>query len=144
MSDLALAAVHHLLTFSLLGVLVAEWMLLRPSMTVHQAGYLAVLDRSYGAAAAAILGIGVLRVAFAGKGWFYYSHNLFFWSKMATFLAVGLLSIPPTIQYARWKQSSEINEPQVLRVRRWLAAQLSLFPLIPLFAAAMARGFGSF
>ena len=44
--------------------------------------------------------VGFARANFAAKGWAYYSHNSFFWSKIGTFALVGVLSIIPTIAFS--------------------------------------------
>ena len=58
------------------------------------------------------------------------------------FLVIGLLSAPPTIAYFRWRRDGAPSDAEVARVRRFLHAELMLFPLLPIFAAAMARGYG--
>ena len=87
--------------------------------------------------------IGFSRAIFAAKGWLYYSHNLFFWAKIATFALIGILSAWPTIRYLRWRREGGAPAADdVARVRQLLWAQVALFPLLLAFAAAMARGFG--
>jgi len=64
---------------------------------------------------------------------------------MATFVLVALLSVPPTLQYLKWRRSSEAPGPaDVGRVKRFLYAEVFLFAFLPIFAATMARGFGEF
>jgi len=89
--------------------------------------------------------VGFLRATFAAKGWSYYSHNTFFWAKLATFAVIGLLSIAPTLTFMRWRRAGESPDAlAVAAVRRYLHYELGLFLLLPLFAAAMARGYGGF
>ena len=89
--------------------------------------------------------VEVARAIFAAKGWAYYSHNAFFWAKIAGFAAIGLLSVPPTLEFFRWKKSySAPADAAVRSVRRYLHIELMLFVLLPIFAAAMARGYGEF
>ena len=92
-----------------------------------------------------IVAAGFSRAVFAAKGWTYYSHNLFFHAKIATFVVIGLLSVPPTLAYIRWRRAGITpTDAQVAGVRRWLWAEMVLFALLPAFAAAMARGYGEF
>jgi putative membrane protein len=142
MLDLLLAIAHHLLVFSLFGVLAAEAIAVQPNMQMSTVARIARLDLSYGVLAGLILLVGFSRAAFAAKGWGYYAHNLFFWAKVADFLVIGLLSITPTLAYLRWKRLGAAPGAEILSVRRWLLAQLVLFALLPAFAAAMARGYG--
>lgn len=142
MLDLVLAILHHLLVFGLLAILVAELMLVRRGMDVADVAKVAAIDLAYGVVAGLIVAVGFARAAMAAKGWAYYSGNGFFWAKVGVFLLIGLLSVPPTIAYFRWKKAGAPSEAQVAGVRRFLHAELALFPLLPVFAAAMARGYG--
>ena len=103
------------------------------------------VDLWYGILAAMILIVGFARAIFAAKGWFYYSHNGFFWAKIATFVLVAILSVPPTLQFLKWGRLSVApSDRDVRRVQVFLYAELVLFALLPIFAAAMARGYGEF
>ncbi len=93
----------------------------------------------------AVLAVGFSRAIFAAKGWAYYSHNAFFWAKLATFAAIGLLSLPPTLAFMRWRKAALApSEPDIRSARRYLHWELALFVFLPIFAAAMARGYGEF
>ncbi len=145
MLDLVLAIVHHLLVFGLAGILFAELMLVRPGMDVATVGRVARIDLVYGALAGLVIVVGLIRAAMAAKGWAYYSHNTFFWAKLGVFLLVGLLSAPPTVAFIRWRKiGAAPDAAQVAGVRRFLHAEVALFALLPIFAAAMARGYGQF
>jgi putative membrane protein len=144
MLDLALATAHHLLVFSLFGVLAAEAVAVQPNIEMATVTRVARIDLSYGVLAALILVVGFSRAYFAAKGWAYYAHNLFFWAKIAVFAAIGLLSIRPTLAFLRWRRLGAAPADEVSSVRRWLLAELVLFALLPAFAAAMARGYGEF
>lgn len=145
MLDLVLAVAHHLLIFSLFGVLMAEFVLVRPGMTNAMVERIAAIDLWYGVVAGLILAVGFGRAIFAAKGWLYYSHNAFFWAKIAVFVIIALLSVPPTLAFIRWRSVADApDDPQILRIRGLLWAEVSLFFLLPIFAAAMARGYGEF
>ncbi len=145
MLDLALAIGHHLLIFALFGVLFAEFMMVKTGMDKAAVARTAGIDLSYGVLAGLILIVGFSRAVFAAKGWAYYSHNGFFWAKIATFLVIGLLSIPPTVKFIRWRGAeTPPSDAEVKGVRRYLHIELGLFALLPAFAAAMARGYGEF
>ena len=89
--------------------------------------------------------VGLSRAIFAAKGWDYYAHNAFFWAKLGTFLIIGLLSVPPTITYIKWRRANvEPIEDQIRATRRFLWIEVALFALLPIFAAAMARGYGEY
>jgi putative membrane protein len=120
-------------------------MTLRTGISNAAAARIAAIDMWYGILAGVVLIIGFCRAIYAAKGWAYYSHNTFFWAKMATFAAIGLLSAPPTLQFIRWRRSGVAPDDAAVRsARRYLHAELGLFVLLLIFAAAMARGYGEF
>lgn len=148
-TDLTLALAHHVLIFMLAGVIALEFGIIRSSMSGRDVRSVAKVDIWYGVLAGAILVVGFSRAIFAAKGWAYYSINLFFWAKIATFALVGLLSIVPTLAILRWRRALKAEPAflplpaEVHRVRRFLWIEAVLFAFIPMFAAAMARGYGA-
>jgi putative membrane protein len=145
MLDLGLAIGHHILVFALFGVLAAELVLMRRGVDLATVARVGRIDLWYGILAGLIIAVGFSRAVFAAKGWLYYSHNLFFHAKIGTFVLIGLLSVPPTIGYVRWRKAGAApSDAQVASVRGYLWAELALFALLPAFAAAMARGYGEF
>ncbi|MDP9087705.1 MAG: DUF2214 family protein [Pseudomonadota bacterium] len=145
MPDLFLAIAHHVLVFALLGVLVAECLAARTLTSSGAVIRIARIDLWYGILATLIVIAGFSRAAFASKGWLYYSHNAFFWAKIATFAALGLFSIRPTIAIMRWRRSDKLpDEAAIKSIRLFLHIELGLFFFLPIFAAAMARGYGGF
>ena len=146
--DLALAIAHHLLIFSLAGILAFELGSIGPGMTGGGIVRIARADAWYGILACAILVVGFTRAVFAAKGWAYYSVNFFFWAKIAAFALVGLLSIMPTLALLRWRRALAKDAGflppagEIHRVRRFLWIEAAVFAFIPAFAAAMARGYG--
>ncbi|HEX3397548.1 MAG TPA: DUF2214 family protein [Steroidobacteraceae bacterium] len=145
MLDLSLAIGHHLLIFAIFGIICAEFWAVRAGMTSAAVARIASLDLWYGILAMAIVAVGFCRAIFAAKGWAYYSHNAFFWAKLGTFAVIGLLSVPPTLAFLRWRKAAlQPSVADIGGVRRYLHLELGLFLLLPAFAAAMARGYGQF
>lgn len=148
-TDLLLAIAHHLLVFALAGILFAEFVLLKPGLGGRQLSLLGRLDGAYGGIAVAIIVIGVCRVIFGLKGWEYYVSNHAFWGKMAAFVIVGLLSIPPTMRIIRWRREAGsstdyvVPDGEIASMRRYVHGELAFFALILVFAAMMARGVGA-
>lgn len=146
--DLVLAIAHHLAVFLLVGVLAAEFALLRDRLDSSRIGQLARVDAAYGGVAALVIVVGVLRVIFGASGWDYYVANPVFWTKMAAFLVMGLLTIPPTLAIRRWLKASRVDEAyavpesEIASSRHYIHLQGGVLVLIPIFAAAMARGYG--
>jgi len=145
-ADLFLAVVHHLLAFSILGLLAAEVALLRPGISGERLSLLARLDGLYGMAAMALVAVGIGRLLWGLKGWEYYLASGSFWAKMTFFAAVGIVSIQPTRKIVGWRRSARTapdlapSDSEIAGIRRLVVAELALFAFIPFFAAMMARG----
>src|SRR4051812_11389504 len=139
-TDLVLAIFHHLLIFALAALLAAETVLVRPGLAGNALRRLGRMDRFYGAVAGLIVIVGIGRVFFGLKGWEFYIYNWAFWAKMAAFIGVGLLSLPPTMRIAAWANairsdpSFDAPEDEIATARRFLRAQGVIFLLIPIFA----------
>jgi putative membrane protein len=147
-SDLILAIAHHLLIFSLAAIIAVELVLVRPGLKTESLGRLARIDRAYGGLAMLIILVGIGRVFFGLKGWEYYIYYWAFWAKMAAFAVVGLLSIRPTIRFIAWRKAAAgdpafaVPDAEIRSVRSYLHGEATVFILIPIFAAVMARGIG--
>lgn len=143
--DLILAVAHHLLMFALLAVLVMEMMLVRPGLRPDRLDRLGGLDLVYGATAGLLLAVGFARVFFGLKGPEYYFANVFFWLKIAAFVIIGLVSVPPTRTILAWRARARteagFSPPahEIATVRRYMHAEALVFVTIPVFAALMAR-----
>jgi putative membrane protein len=147
-TDLILAIVHHLLVFSLAGIIAAEFVLIRNTLDASTLRRLGRVDRHYGMLAMLVIIAGLARVLYGLKGWEFYVYNWVFWAKIAAFAVVGILSIRPTMRIIAWNRQIAANaafkvpDDELSAVRRAIMAQAIVFLLIPVFAAAMARGYG--
>jgi putative membrane protein len=147
-TDWALASLHHLAIFTLAATIAAELAILMGIVDAKAIIRLATIDAGYGAAATAVVIFGVARVIWGAKGYEYYLVNHIFWTKMALFLIVGLLSIRPTFRYLAWRRQLRADAAfrpaisEVARMRAYLWAEAAFFLAIPVAAAAMARGYG--
>jgi putative membrane protein len=145
MTDLCLAIAHHVLVFGLAIMLAVQFALLRDGLSGVEAARLARLDIGYGASAGLIVVVGILRVIFGAKGYLYYFDNVWFWAKMATFAAVGIISVLPTLHFRMWQTRAKADSgyapaaEEIIAVRGYLKWELRLLILIPIFAAIMAR-----
>ena len=146
--DWLLASFHHLAVFSLAAILSAEVFLTGGTIDDRTALRLARVDAWFGIMAAIALAAGLLRVFFGAKGYEYYLVNIFFWAKMALFVGIGLISVAPTYMYIVWRRQVRADpsfrppKDEIAQLRRALYVEAGLFALIPLCAAAMARGYG--
>ena len=144
--DFTLAAVHHVLVFSLFAILAIELVYAKPGMDAPTVRRLAAVDSLYGLFATLVIVVGFARAIWGLKGWDYYLTNPLFWTKVGLFLAVGALSAPPTIKFLQWKGRLKADPAylppaaDVKANRKWLHMEMGLLILIPIAAAALARG----
>jgi putative membrane protein len=106
---------------------------------------LAVVDRIYGIAAGAVLLTGLARTWWGIKGTSWYWHQPLLHLKLGLFIAVGLLSIKPTMMFIRWRRELRATgalpaEDAVRTARKWVMVQAHIIALIPLAAVFLARG----
>ena len=146
--DAFLAVIHHLCVFGLFVILAAEMTLVRPGISAETVMRVVRIDGLYGILAGLTLVAGGLRVFYAAKGAAFYTHNPVFWIKLGLFLVIGLLSIPPTLNYIRWRKALRSNRNAlpdaavIQTTRKLIHIELALLFLLPILAAMMARGIG--
>jgi len=145
-TDALLAYLHFFAIFGTFSLLAAELVLCRPGIRGDALHRLRKLDGAYGGLAALLLVSGLLRLFFGAKGSAFYLGNPVFHAKITLFVAVGLLSIAPTLRFGRWSKAA-LRTPDeapdaaaVGAVRRMIHIELTLLALIPLLAVLMARG----
>ena len=148
MTGAIMAFLHHLAAFTLVSVLIYEHTAFRKEMTLAEARRLQRMDIAYGISAGVLLIIGLLRVFYFGKGASFYAQNWFFWTKMAGFALVALLSIYPTVRFISWNKFfannkiPELSDQDVSRIKMILRLELLGIVIIIFSAAMMARGLG--
>jgi putative membrane protein len=109
---------------------------------------LARIDMIYGITAVAVLVTGMARIYLGVKGQAWYLTHPLLYVKLGLFVAVALLSIPPTLQILRWRRQLRADGTlpaphEVRHTRRLVMIQAHVLPFIPLPAVFLARGFGA-
>jgi putative membrane protein len=144
----AVAYVHYLSFMVCFGALVLERRLIRADPSREDATLMVITDVVYGIAALGLLLSGIARVLHFGQGSAFYTENPLFWVKVGTYLAVGALSLYPTITYILWAiplrkgELPQVSEALANRLRWILNIELVGFAAIPFLATLMARGVG--
>ena len=144
------AFLHHLAAFVLVAAIAVEFVLIRSELNGANARKILRADQIYGAAAGALIVVGLLRVFFFEKGAAYYFHSVPFIAKLSLFAAVGLLSIYPTRKILSWRaalkedRAPAVDAQTIRSMRAVLHWELAGIVLILLCAALMARGVGYF
>ena len=142
LSDALLAYAHYLAIIWVFVVLAIELALCRAPLDRETARFIGRVDVAYLAAALAVLVTGFARAALGTKGWAFYAGNPFFWTKLGMFAFVGLISLVPTVSFIRWSRAgvARIARAEIGRARTFVAVELGLLALLPLFATLMSRG----
>jgi putative membrane protein len=147
--DAVLAYLHYAAIFSLFSFLVVEFVLIRRTLDAGMTRLIGRIDQWYGGASVAVLATGFLRAIYGAKGPDFYFNEWPVYVKIGLFLAVGILSIKPTLTYIRWRRALDhdaawqVPSEEQRGTRRLILIQLHLAALIPVFAVIMARGLGS-
>jgi putative membrane protein len=146
--DAVLAYLHYLAMFILFGFLTAEAVIIRRPLDTDGVRLLGRLDLWYFGAAIAVLATGFLRLGLGAKGADFYLSWWPVYVKVGLFLAIGMMSVYPTLAFIRWRRELEHDPAWPLpaaehrRMRRLVMIEVHLAALIPVFAVIMARGIG--
>ena len=143
-----LAFLHISAILALVVFITSEAAICRPEwMSAAVVERLVRVDRIYGIAALTVLVTGLLRVYLGMKGSAWYWGNWLLHLKLGLFLLAALISIVPTLRFARWRKALRATDAlpsphEVRQVRRLVMVQAHIIPIIPLAAVFLARGFG--
>ena len=146
--DATLAYLHFIAIFVLFAFLTAEAMMIRGELDAGRIRVLARTDLWYFGAAFAVLTTGFLRLVFGAKGADFYLSAWPIYVKVGLFLAVGILSVTPTLAFIRWRREADhdaswrVPAVEQRRMRRLVMIELHLAALIPAIAVIMSRGLG--
>lgn len=142
------AYVHYLCIILCFGALIFERLSLKTDLNKKEAISIVLADIIYGLAGLMLIITGILRVRYFGQGAEFYTQNPLFWIKVTSYIAVGLLSLYPTVTYILWaiplskNNLPEITHQLVKRFRLIINIELLGFSIIPLMATLMSRGVG--
>jgi putative membrane protein len=146
--DAILAYLHFTAIFVLFSFLVVETMMMRGALDMAAVRLLGRVDVWYFGAAIAVLATGFARLVWGAKGADFYLSAGPIYVKVGLFLAVGMISVGPTLRFIRWRRMFErdaawrVPDAERRHVRRMIMVEVHLAALIPLFAVIMARGLG--
>jgi len=143
-----LAFLHFFAVFGIVATVFFEWQTMSRTPTFAEAKRIQLCDRWYGMFAVLVLIVGFLRVYFFEKGHAFYTANPFFHAKLGLFVAIGLLSIYPTIRFIRWRPQTikglapAVSEQEYRRIMAVLRIELILLLGMAVCASLMARAVG--
>lgn len=142
--ELLLRYLHFISIFAIVGALVSEHLLLKHTLSKKSIDQLSKIDGIYGLAVLSLLAAGLtLWLGGHGKPTDFYSENPIFHIKLGLFVAIGLLSIYPTVFFIKNRKGDLQELVTVPRVIFWMIRlELLLVFLIPILAGMMAKGIG--
>ena len=146
--DAILAYLHYTAIFLLFSFLVVETMMMRGALDAVAVRLLGRVDIWFFASAIGALVTGFLRLVFGAKGPDFYLSSWPIYAKIALFLAVGVISVRPTLRFIQWRRmferdpAWEVPDGERRLVRRLIMVEVHLAAAIPLLAVIMSRGLG--
>jgi putative membrane protein len=147
-ADSIAAWVHFVFIFALVGTLFAEAFFYQPTLAIATLKRLQRVDIAFGILAGAVIISGIARIFISPKTPAFYMHDTIFWTKMALFLTLGLISMAPTMHYLRLGRQTPVDGTVTIpaenytTIRRLLTLEIVLLLFIPLCATLMAHGYG--
>ena len=143
--DAALAYLHYVAIFTLVTFLVVPLILVRRPLDAAAVRLLPRVDVGYFVGAIAVLITGFLRAVYGAKGPDFYFNSWPIYVKIGLFLAVGIISIKPTLTFIQWRRELDhdpawqVPADEQRKIRRLILIEVHLAALIPLFAVIMSR-----
>ena len=143
-SEILIRWLHFVFILALTVAIFGQHLVLRPTLPRREVQRLAALDLLYALAVIGVLATGLLQWLVVGKTAAFYSSNPVFHAKLGLFGLIGIVSIYPTIFFARNKKGEPSDSLDVPRAVFWSVRLELLFLLaMPLLATLMARGIGN-
>ena len=137
---------HFIGIFLVVGGVFAELWMVKPSLSRKEIKIISRVDGIYGLGAIVTVAAGLtLWLSDMGKSpEFYAANGLVYW-KLGIFTIVGLLSIYPTVFFAKEKQGTKHPEGEemleVPALIKWvIVLEFLLLLIMPLLASLMAQG----
>lgn len=150
MTYILIKYLHFIGIFLVVGALFAEAWIVKDSMSRAQIKRLGNIDGIYGLASMITVAAGlILWLSDIGKPPEFYQDNGLIYLKLGIFTLVGLLSIYPTVFFAKQRHSKKNrNAEELVQIPRTIKTlviiELILVFTLPFWAAMMAQGIAIF
>jgi putative membrane protein len=143
-TEIPIRWLHFVSILAVTAAIFGQHLLLRPTLPRREVRRLAVLDLVYALAVLGVLATGLLQWLVVGKPAAFYSSNPVFHAKLGLFGLIGIVSIYPTLFFARNKKGEPSEVLDVPQAVVWsVRIELLLLLAMPLLATLMARGIGN-
>ena len=146
--DAILAYLHFTAIFMLFAFITTQAILIRGPLDIRTVKLIGRTDLWYFGSAFAVLVTGFLRATMGAKGPDFYFNFWPIYAKLALFLAVGIISIKPTMTFIRWRRRFEgdpawqVPPGEQAAMRKLVVIEAHLAAVIPFIAVMMSRGLG--
>jgi putative membrane protein len=131
---------HLLSAFGMAGCLMAELVLLKPTLTRSEIKRIGKIDGFYGLSAITLVAAGFTMWFVVGKGPGFYEDTALY-IKLTLAILIGLISIFPTVFFIRSGRKKDVTEIQIpAYIKRLVIIQLILLACIPPLATMVAYG----
>lgn len=141
--ELTVKYLHFVFLFLIVGSLFLELALVKPQLERAAIKRLSIIDNIYGIGSIGILAAGFTLWFAVGKPAAFYTKNWIFHAKIGVFAVVGILSIIPTVFFAKNKKGNQEELVEVpKKIRTLIKLEILLLFIIPLLAVLMAKGVG--
>ena len=108
--------IHLLFIVVIFCCLITELTFIKDKISYATVKKLSKIDGIYGLAAIIVVATGLLNWMKFGKGYEYYANNSLFIIKFSLFIVVGLLSLYPTILFAKIKKLHKQEQPDMIQL----------------------------
>ena len=150
MSYILIKYLHFIGIFLVVGALFAEAWVIKRNMSRAQIKQLGTIDGIYGLASIITVAAGlILWLSDIGKPAEFYQENGLVYLKLGIFSVVGLLSVYPTVFFAKQKHSKKNPDAEEMidipgPIKTVVIVELLLLFTMPFWAALMAQGISIF
>ena len=137
---------HFITIFAVVAAVIGQHLLLKETMTVREIKRIAVLDSVYGISAILLVAAGLTLWFGVGKPAEFYTKNWIFHTKVTLAVVMAILSIFPTIFFLKNRKGDDLDKEIAVpkSIKMYIRLELLLIFIIPLLAALMAKGVGTF
>lgn len=140
MTEIFFRYLHFIGIMSLASCLVMQHLLIEKENTIEQLKKIAFIDIIYLISAVLTLIGGLSLWLYIGKGSSFYTENYIFHIKLTLFILIALLSIYPSIFFAKNKNKDVRSIKMPKAIIMLVRTQLALLFILPFLGALIAKG----
>ncbi len=143
LADILVRYIHFLSLAVVFAALIGQHVLLKGTVPRSTVALVQRFDLAYAIAVIAVLATGLLQWFSGSKPAAFYSSNPVFHTKLTLFLAIGLVSIYPSVFFGKHRKGDPAELVEIPKGIVWsVRIELLLLALMPLLAVLMAKGLG--